>query len=388
MKAVTLKGNNADEIDAGLRKVLSSGYRPTLAFVFIPFYLDAAAFRQLFSAQDIQLMGASSYGSFSDRDYDSKSIIVMLLDLHPDAFRILSLETNPADNFETAFAAGKKALELFSNPAIVVLFSGINNNGELILNGISEGCRGNAAVFGGAASAVFSDKKNFIFTHDATMEYAMALLVLDASRIEVKGLASGGWQPLGTYHTITRSEGNVVFEINGIPALDCLAKYTGISLEKVRQESGDSANPVGYFVKTGTMFQLEVHREGKAPVMRASIYGNFEDKSLVFGGSVPQGSRVIFSILPGFDTTDHLVAEYEKYHEKNPDAEAVILFSCSGRELSIGPWIDEELDRIQSIWKSPMAGFFTYGEIGPDKNGQNDFHNLTCSLMLLSEKTK
>ncbi|MFM7729191.1 MAG: FIST C-terminal domain-containing protein, partial [Flavobacteriales bacterium] len=230
------------------------------------------------------------------------------------------------------------------------------------------------------------DSRPFVFTQDRGLEYALLVLVLDQDKMEVNGLACGGWQPLGAFHTITKSKGNVVYEIDGIPALDCVAKYGGISLEKARSETGDRTNAIEYFIRTGSLFQLELHREGKSPIMRAATFGSFEEKYLVFGGTVPEGSRVIFSILPGFDTTDNLIREYEKYHEQKPEAEAVILFSCSGRDISIGPWMEEEIVRINNIWKSPMAGFFTYGEIGPDGSGQTDFHNLTCSLLLLSEK--
>ena len=44
-------------------------------------------------------------------------------------------------------------------------------------------------------------------------------------KIEIKGLATSGWKPLGTYHTVTKAEGNVIHTINNVPALDFFIRF-------------------------------------------------------------------------------------------------------------------------------------------------------------------
>jgi hypothetical protein len=47
---------------------------------------------------------------------------------------------------------------------------------------------------------------------------------------------------------------------------------------------------------------------------------------------------------------------------------------------------NEEIERIQQVWKEPFIGFFSYGEFGKSKNGKYEFHNNTCCLVALQEK--
>ena len=69
-----------------------------------------------------------------------------------------------------------------------------------------------------------------------------------------------------------------------------------------------------------------------------------------------------------------------------PYADAVILFSCAGRILSLGPLMSKEIEGIYNIWKAPMAGFFSNGEIARATDGNNDLQNLTACCVVLKEK--
>jgi small ligand-binding sensory domain FIST len=91
-------------------------------------------------------------------------------------------------------------------------------------------------------------------------------------------------------------------------------------------------------------------------------------------------------LLPGFEVVDAAIQQFANYKEEQPDVDALILFSCAGRELSLGPFANEEIDRIKEIWDAPLAGFFCYGEIGKVASGNHEFHNMTCSLAVLKEK--
>ena len=73
-------------------------------------------------------------------------------------------------------------------------------------------------------------------------------------------------------------------------------------------------------------------------------------------------------------------------HDTESEAEALLVFSCAGRLNALGPLTDSENQGLQQIWKSPMAGFFTYGEFGVGKNGQQGFYSTTCSWVALKEK--
>lgn len=115
------------------------------------------------------------------------------------------------------------------------------------------------------------------------------------------------------------------------------------------------------------------------------MYANPEERSIVFAGSIPEGAQVKFSILPGFEAVDNVVHEFTAFSKKASDADAMILFSCQGREIAFGPWMSEEIDRLHKIWDAPMIGIFSFGEIGNGGDGKNEFYNMTCSLAILKE---
>jgi len=69
-----------------------------------------------------------------------------------------------------------------------------------------------------------------------------------------------------------------------------------------------------------------------------------------------------------------------------PEADALLIFSCIGRQVTLGPLVSEEIQGIQETWGTPMAGFFCMGEFGKTRNGRTQFHGTTCSWVVLKEK--
>jgi hypothetical protein len=91
-------------------------------------------------------------------------------------------------------------------------------------------------------------------------------------------------------------------------------------------------------------------------------------------------------MLPGFDVIDTTRKEFTEYKKDQPEADALIMFSCAGRQVSLGPYASDEIEGIKEIWNAPMAGFFCFGEIGRVEKGNTEFQNMTCSLAILKEK--
>ncbi len=377
MKVKTIKGNSFSEIKTAIEESIVDVFNPTLAIVFVPYLFDMISIRDLFVTKGISVFGSSSFGNFIDRSYDKESIVAMLFEINPDYFRIIFKETGNKTTKEIAISIGQDATEIFAKPSFIIGGGGVKTDGEMIVDGILEGTEKKSKIFGGLASGDFSLMKTTVFDSHHISDDAIVALILDEEHILLNGLAVGGWKPLGIYHTITKSEGNVVYTIDDLPALDQALRYSGIDINKVEKED--------LVFRISRNFQLELHRDNAFPIMRTPTFADLENKAIVFAGSVPMGSKVKFCLLPGFEVTANLIKEYEEYQKEISTADAMILFSCAGRELSLGPWIEEEIDGIQQIWNSPLVGFFTNGEIGPDKNGNVEFYNMTCSLVLLSQ---
>jgi hypothetical protein len=98
-------------------------------------------------------------------------------------------------------------------------------------------------------------------------------------------------------------------------------------------------------------------------------------------------AKVRFSLPPDFDVIDTVVDECTEVKEEHlQDADAVIMFSCISRYLSLGILTSEEIERVSKVWNAPLVGFFTYGEYGKSKRGKHEFHNNTCCVVAIKEK--
>lgn len=121
--------------------------------------------------------------------------------------------------------------------------------------------------------------------------------------------------------------------------------------------------------------------------MRPGLLIKWDDRSFFCSGTVPQGSKVRFSLPPDFDVMEKVIkgAEALKAAEM-PEADAVIVFSCAGRILALGPLMNTEIEGIKNIWDVPMAGMFSNGELARATGGNLEMHNLTTCVVALKEK--
>jgi hypothetical protein len=94
-----------------------------------------------------------------------------------------------------------------------------------------------------------------------------------------------------------------------------------------------------------------------------------------------------FTLPPDFDIVK-TVLENANLLKNNSEsrADALLIFSCLGRLSALGPLAQEENEGLTTVWKAPMAGFFTYGEYGRDLKTNNIFHSTSCSWVALTEK--
>ena len=121
--------------------------------------------------------------------------------------------------------------------------------------------------------------------------------------------------------------------------------------------------------------------------MRPALIVDWSDRSFYTGGTVPQGSKVRFSVPPDFDVMEKVIKGVEKLKEtKMPEADALVVFSCAGRLLSLGPMMPQELEGIKNVWNAPMVGMFSSGELARATGGNLELHNLTTSCVALKEK--
>jgi hypothetical protein len=221
--------------------------------------------------------------------------------------------------------------------------------------------------------------KQFVFTNGKESNRGLVAVVLDESKISMKGRATCGWNAIGTERTVTKSEGNHVYTVDGTPVLDLTAKYGGI--ENVSPDNKEM------LIEIATNFPLQLQREKGDPVMRPGLSVDWTDRSFYCAGSVPQGAKVRFSLPPDFDVMEKVVHATEDMKKNEmPEADAVVVFSCAGRILALGPLMKSEIKGIRNVWNVPMVGMFSNAELGRATGGNLEMHNLTTCCVALKER--
>ena len=308
----------------------------------------------------------------------------MLLDLNPDYFRTVFLETYSNSEYESAKQLGTEGKKLFNKPAFILASGWMSANKqpdfEKIIKGIEDGFDGEPVIFGGVAGDELTLAGPLVFNNEKSSTSGLLAIILDEDKVEVTGTATCGWKPIGITKTITKSEGNTVYTIDDQPALDLVTRYLGLNIENLKPIAGS-------VVDIGAYYPLQLERKDAPPVMRTAQLGNLEDRSIICAGNIPQGAKIRFSLPPDFDVIDTVVDECQNVKDASPDdADAVIMFSCIARYLSFGALAGEELERVMKVWDAPFIGFFSYGEFGKSGTGKHEFHNNTCCVVALKEK--
>jgi hypothetical protein len=379
MKAKSIKGRSVEELKLALSKTISAHFKPTLAIVFSSVSQDLRGICDILDAKGIDIFGCTTAGEFIDEETDTGSWVTLLVDIDPEYYQIY-LEEYPDKNYrEVANTVAKKVIGDFTTPAILVGVSHIETNGEEILHGFQEVLGQEANLFGGLAGDDYAMKETFVFTNGRISNYGVLCLALDESKVEVQGIATCGWKAIGTEKTVTKSEGNHIYTVDGMPVVDITAKYGG--LENVSPDNDK------LFVELTCNLPLQLQREKGDPVMRGGLVVDWTDRSYYTNGSVPVGSRVRFSVPPDWDVMEKVVKGVEELkNNRMPEADALVIFSCGGRILSFGPMMNAEIEGVKQVWNVPMAGMFSYGEMGRATGGNLELLNLTTCCVALKEK--
>jgi len=378
MKAKSIKGKSPNEIGESLKQSMADGFKPTLAIIFISIKQDRDAICKLMDEKNISVYGATTNGEFIDEEIDKESIAVLLLDINTEYFKIFFEEFPNKDYRNAGRLIAKKAQEKFAIPAFLIAASNIETDAEELLHGFEDVIGNQVNVFGCMAGDDFSFTEQFVFTNKKSSNRGILAIALDEDKIEIQGIATCSWKPMGTKKLVTKSIGNRIYTVDGVPILELTKKYSGI-------ENFNQDNP-NLTAEISVNFPLQLQRANGSPVMRPGVV-IWEDGSFICSGSVPQGAMVRFSLPPDFDVIEKVVKGIEDLKAtKMPVADAVIVYNCGGRLMSLGPLMTKEIEGIKKVWNVPLAGMFSNAELGRATDGNLEMHNLTNCCVALKEK--
>ena len=379
MQAKSIKGKSPEEIQSELEQSMQDGFRPTLAVVFLSVSQDRNAVNKILSNAGVKIFGATTNGEFTDENPEKFSVAILLLDMNAEHFSILFSEYADKNYRETSRAIAREAKQLYRHPAFLIAGSDMETDAEQLLFGFEDEVGEDVNVFGGMAGDDYAFTEQFVFTNNKESNRGMIALALDEEKIKIKGRATCGWKAVGTEKTVTRSEGNHVYTVDNVPVLDLTTKYGGI--ENV---SPDNKN---LMLEVAANLPIQLQRESGDPVMRPGLVLDWSDRSFYCSGTIPQGSKVRFSLPPDFDVMEKVIKGVEKLKATDmPEADALVVFSCAGRILSLGPMMNQEIEGVKKVWNVPMVGMFSNAELARATGGKLEMHNLTTCCVALKER--
>jgi len=384
MKAKSIKGKSPDEIQSALQQSMSDGFQPTLAVVFISIKQDRKAVCEILSKEGIDIFGATSSGEFIDGYQGEGSIAVLLLDVPENSYAVLFETIGIRDIREVGQKVAEQALKTFTDVSLILCSTGSNARAEMfdgttLVQSVKETLGPGRSFFGGMAGDDLTFTGSYVFTQDKETDYGIAAIAFDAGKITMSGMAVTGWKPMGICRTVTKSSGNRIFTIDNSSAVEMYFKYLG------KEEKKTDPNVLE---ELGFSYPFITEREpGGEMILKAPIQIDHEENALVMEMEMPEGTKFWFSTPPDFDIVDEILDEaVQLKNSNNADADALLIFSCAGRQPVLGPLVTAENEGLANVWKTPMAGFFTYGEYGRTIKGNQEFHSGACCWVALKEK--
>ncbi len=258
---------------------------------------------------------------------------------------------------------------------VLVLSDGLNVNGADLVSGLKSMIP-NVSITGGLAADGSDFNKTFVINNNQIVDKTIIAIGFYGDNLKVGYSSKGGWDSFGIERLVTKSNKNVLYELDGLPALELYKSFLG-----------EQANNLP---SSGLLFPLSMRlHEDSTPIVRTILAVNESDQSLTFAGNIPEGSYVRL-MKANIDRLINGAADSAEGAKKKVEehTELAILISCVGRRLVLKQMVEEEVEAVRDILgdKPSITGFYSYGEIAPfGEFSPCELHNQTMTITTLSE---
>jgi len=358
----------------------ASGAASTLVVAFgaSRFATDPRPFHDLSNAlPGAHIVGCSTAGEIHGTRVCDDSVSAAIVHFDRTELRAATARMDANDSF----AAGRTIGAALNDPALrgVLLFSngdGIGVNGSELVAGINAAVGGRAIVTGGLAGDGTRFRETWVLDGGRPTCGVVTAVGLYGPAVLLGHGSKGGWDMFGPERVVTRSRANVLYELDGRPALQLYKEYLG------ERAAGLPA--------TGLLFPLALRANGSADkkLVRTILAVDEDAQSLTFAGDVPEGALAQL-----------MRANFDRLVEGASDAALMtwtadhagpvlsIAISCVGRRLVLGERVEEETEAVLEALPphTGQVGFYSYGEISPYTDGTCDLHNQTMTLTTIAE---
>lgn len=320
--------------------------------------------------------GCSTAGEIVGTQVTDESVVLTAVQFERARVQGASIKIGPGPD---SFEIGKSLAEKLSHEGLVhafVLSNGLKVNGSELVKGLVAVLPKNVTVTGGLSGDGPRFQETLVAAGGPFENDLVGIVGFYGEALRVGYGSQGGWDSFGPERMITRSKGNVLYELDHKSALELYKKYLG------EHAAG--------LPSMGLLFPLSVRTGEESGVVRTILSVDEKEESLTFAGDVPQGSMARL-MKANFDRLIDGAAGAAKNScgpmaASSPDL--AILISCVGRKLILKQRVEEEVEGVRDILgaKPVLTGFYSYGEISPFTPGAKcELHNQTMTITTFRE---
>lgn len=321
------------------------------------------------------ILGSSSSGNILGKEISTAPLVATAIKFESSHVELYGADLSEEITLEELSSQLVSKLTKEGLKHVFVLSDGLKINGSALVRGINVSLQG-VSVTGGLAGDGTRFQETFVLCDDVAKEARVAVLGFYGENLTVSSGCFGGWSEFGVQRTITKSSGNILYEIDGEPALELYKRYLG-------EYASELPN-------SGLRFPLSIKKEdGDTEVIRTLLGIDEEAKSIIFAGDVPEGFTARL-MKPDMDKLiDGAGSAAREIDVANKKSALGLVVSCVGRKIVLGQIIDEELEEVGDVLGENvhLVGFYSYGEIAPfikDKL-HCELHNQTMTLSVIFE---
>lgn len=304
------------------------------------------------------------------------SIVATAIQFEKSTFKLVDTNILKHANSFDAASSLLQGLPKDNLRSIMVFSDGNKVNGSELIKGLNQAVSGSVLVTGGLAGDGVNFQSTLVGANKNPGEGEIVAIGFYGNDLHISHGSMGGWETFGPEREVTRSKGNVLYEIDGKSALELYKTYLGDEAKNLPSSA--------------LLFPLSmINEELNQPVVRTILSISDSEGSMTFAGDIPVGSKVRF-MKANFDKLTAAAGDAASQtigmSAEKPDL--AILISCVGRKLILGPRTEEEVEAVRDLYgkNTMLSGFYSYGEISPLKNEiACNFHNQTMTITAFHE---
>ena len=329
-----------------------------------------------------QIIGCTTAGEISEEGVFDESLQITAVQWERTTMRVADMRVSDMKGSFQSGATLASSLKADNLRAVLVFSDGLSVNGTEVLKGFQSIIGTEIPIVGGMAGDNAAFTRTLLLHNDTVSDHLVIAIGLYGNHLVTASGALGGWKPYGPPRKVTRSDKNVVYEMDGKPALPLYRMYIGEHYAKG-------------LPGTGLKFPFAIVGEGGRNVetVRTLLSIDPANNSLTFAGDVPEGETIRLCqtthdrLVEGAGGAAKMVAESLPPQAINAPGLAICV-SCVGRKLVMAEQIADEIRIVKDTLggQAAITGFYSNGEFCPTSSAdQSVLHNQTMTIGYLTE---